>query len=91
MKAEDCPSYRYINLGEDMTKYKPENDDITTDAVKSFVQGVLDGKVCHLDHFSSCLESVLTCATRPEAACFSFNGKVDSPGTKASTVFCTYY
>jgi protein disulfide-isomerase A1 len=45
MKAADCPSYRYINLGEDMTKYKPDNDDITTDAVKSFVQGVLDGKI----------------------------------------------
>lgn len=45
MKPADCPSYRYINLGEDMTKYKPDSDEVTTDAVKTFVQGVLDGKV----------------------------------------------
>ena len=44
MKAADCPSYRYINLGEDMTKYKPESDELTTDAISAFVQGVLDGK-----------------------------------------------
>lgn len=45
MKTADCPSYRYINLGEDMTKYKPESDDITAEALKTFVQGVLDGKI----------------------------------------------
>lgn len=45
MKSADCPSYRYINLGEDMTKYKPDNDDINTETVTAFVQGVLDGKV----------------------------------------------
>lgn len=45
MKTADCPSYRYINLGEDMTKYKPENDEISTDVVTAFVQGVLDGKI----------------------------------------------
>ena len=45
MKASDCPSYRYISLGEDMTKYKPDNDEVTTEVVKNFVQGVLDGKI----------------------------------------------
>lgn len=45
MKAADCPSYRYINLGEDMTKYKPDNDDVTPEAVTGFVQSVLDGKI----------------------------------------------
>ena len=45
MKAEDCPSYRYISLGEDMTKYKPDSDEVSTDVVTAFVQGVLDGKI----------------------------------------------
>ena len=54
MKTADCPSYRYISLGEDMTKYKPENDDIATEPVKAFVQGVLDGKVRKLVQNSEC-------------------------------------
>jgi len=45
MKSDDCPTYRYISLGEDMTKYKPENDEISTDVIKAFVQGVVDGKI----------------------------------------------
>lgn len=45
LKAEQCPAIRYINLGEDMTKYKPEKDDLTTTYIQSFVQGVLDGKL----------------------------------------------
>jgi len=45
MKADECPSYRYINLAEDMTKFKPDSDEISTDAIKTFVQSVLDGKV----------------------------------------------
>jgi protein disulfide-isomerase A1 len=45
MKPEDCPSYRYINLGADMIKYKPDADDkITVDSVKTFVQDIQDGK-----------------------------------------------
>ena len=36
---------RYITLGEDMTKFKPETDDLGTESIKTFVQGVLDGKV----------------------------------------------
>lgn len=45
MKAEDCPSYRYINLGQDMVKYKPESTDkLTAAGVKAFVQDILDGK-----------------------------------------------
>jgi len=45
LKTEECPAVRYISLGEDMTKYKPTTDDLSTDAVKGFVQDVLDGKV----------------------------------------------
>jgi len=44
LKAEQCPAVRYINLGEDMTKYKPEKDDLDSAYIKEFVQGVLDGK-----------------------------------------------
>lgn len=45
MKAEDCPTYRYINLGAEMVKFKPEESDkLTADSVKSFVQEILDGK-----------------------------------------------
>ena len=28
-----------------MTKYKPTTDDLSTDAVKTFVQDVIDGKI----------------------------------------------
>ncbi len=45
LKESECPSMRYINLGEDMTKFKPKSDSLETDAVKSFVQDVLDGKI----------------------------------------------
>lgn len=45
MKPEECPSYRYISLGEDMTKYKPESEGLTTEEFKTFVQGVIDGKI----------------------------------------------
>merc|ERR1712038_2068338 len=46
LKLDECPTFRYISLGEDMTKYRPENaKDLSTDAVKSFVQDVIDGKI----------------------------------------------
>lgn len=45
LKADDCPSVRYITIGDDMTKFKPESNEITTDTIKTFVQGVLDGKI----------------------------------------------
>jgi len=44
LKATECPTYRYIHLGEDMLKYKPDTNDITADAVSSFVASILDGK-----------------------------------------------
>jgi len=44
LKVDECPTYRYITLGDDMLKYKPDTADITTDAVSSFVSSILDGK-----------------------------------------------
>ncbi|XP_033747481.1 protein disulfide-isomerase-like [Pecten maximus] len=43
LKEEECPSVRLINLGEDMSKFKPETDDLGTEAVTKFVQAFLDG------------------------------------------------
>lgn len=45
LKKEECPTFRLIQLEEDMTKFKPENAAITTDNVKQFVQDVIDGKI----------------------------------------------
>jgi len=45
LKASECPAARFITIGEDMTKYKPETADITADSMKSFVQSILDGKL----------------------------------------------
>ena len=45
MKPAECPTYRYIHLGEDMLKYKPDTGDITADSVSSFVTSILDGKL----------------------------------------------
>jgi protein disulfide-isomerase A1 len=45
MTEADVPGLRFITLGDEMTKYKPETADLTTDSVKNFVQSVLDGKI----------------------------------------------
>lgn len=45
LKAEECPAVRLITLGEDMTKYKPDNNDLSTEAVRTFVQAFRDGKL----------------------------------------------
>jgi len=44
LKVEDCPTYRYIHLGDDMVKYAPDAGDITADAVSGFVNSIIDGK-----------------------------------------------
>ena len=44
--AKEIPTVRLINLeADDMTKYKPQTTELTTDNVKAFVQDVLDGKL----------------------------------------------
>jgi len=45
LKKDDAPEIRLIKLEDEMTKFKPESKDLSADAVKKFVQGVLDGKV----------------------------------------------
>lgn len=45
LKKEETPAMRFITLGEDMTKYKPETDGLDTKSVETFVQKVLDGKM----------------------------------------------
>ena len=44
--AKEIPTVRLINLAEDdMTKYKPETKELTTENVKAFVSSVLEGKL----------------------------------------------
>jgi len=45
LKKTETPAVRVIHLGEDMTKFKPKTADLTTEAVKTFVQGVEDGSI----------------------------------------------
>lgn len=44
--AKEIPTIRLINLADDdMTKYKPETKELTTENVKTFVNDVLSGKL----------------------------------------------
>lgn len=45
LKAEDAPTTRLIKLDGDMTKYVPENKEISTEVFTEFVQSFLDGKL----------------------------------------------
>lgn len=45
MKKSELPAMRLIHLEEEMTKYKSESDDLTPEAMKTFVQALLDGKL----------------------------------------------
>ncbi|XP_069511394.1 protein disulfide-isomerase [Ambystoma mexicanum] len=45
LKKEECPSVRLITLEEEMTKYKPESDDLSADKIKEFCDQFLEGKV----------------------------------------------
>lgn len=43
---DELPTVRLINLAEDdMKKYKPEANELTTESVKTFVSSFLDGKL----------------------------------------------
>lgn len=45
LKKDQVPVMRFVKLEGEMTKYKPEKDDLTPENVRSFVQDVLDGKL----------------------------------------------
>jgi len=45
LKKEDCPTIRLINLGEEMSKFKPEVVNLLPDSVTEFVQSYIDGKL----------------------------------------------
>merc|ERR1711913_202600 len=45
IKDDELPTFRAIKLGEDMAKFKPENDAIESANVKSFVADFLEGKL----------------------------------------------
>jgi protein disulfide-isomerase A1 len=43
LKKEDSPTLRLISLGQEMTKYKPDSNEIKSDIVIKFVQKFFDG------------------------------------------------
>ncbi|XP_014785437.1 protein disulfide-isomerase 2 [Octopus bimaculoides] len=45
LKEEECPSIRLIRLDDEMSKYKPDTTDLTTESMTKFVQDFLDGKI----------------------------------------------
>jgi protein disulfide-isomerase A1 len=45
LKTTDCPTLRYVILEDDLVKYRPLTNELTTGAIKQFVQDVLDGKI----------------------------------------------
>merc|ERR1711971_930634 len=42
---EELPTFRAIKLGEDMAKFKPEDDSITAENIASFVADFIEGKL----------------------------------------------
>lgn len=45
LKKEECPAVRLITLEEEMTKYKPESDELTAEKITEFCHRFLEGKV----------------------------------------------
>lgn len=45
LKKTEKPEMRLIKLEEEMTKFKPESNEITADKIREFVNKVLDGKL----------------------------------------------
>lgn len=45
LQKGETPEMRLIKLEEEMTKFKPETKELTSDNIREFVQKVLDGKI----------------------------------------------
>ncbi len=45
LSDSDVPTYRIIKMSENMAKFKPEDGDLSADAVTKFAQGVLGGVI----------------------------------------------
>uniref|UniRef100_A0A672YRF3 protein disulfide-isomerase n=1 Tax=Sphaeramia orbicularis TaxID=375764 RepID=A0A672YRF3_9TELE len=45
LKKEECPAIRLITLEDEMTKYKPESDDITAESITEFCTKFTEGKL----------------------------------------------
>ncbi|KAM8843355.1 protein disulfide-isomerase [Synchiropus picturatus] len=45
LKKEECPAVRLITLEDEMTKYKPESDEITKDSITDFCTRFVEGKL----------------------------------------------
>uniref|UniRef100_A0A9J8AW26 protein disulfide-isomerase n=2 Tax=Cyprinus carpio TaxID=7962 RepID=A0A9J8AW26_CYPCA len=45
LKKEECPAIRLITLEEEMTKYKPENSEITAENIITFCTDFTEGKL----------------------------------------------
>ena len=45
LKKEECPAVRLITLEEEMTKYKPESDELTAEKITEFCHHFLEGKI----------------------------------------------
>ncbi|KAJ8978564.1 hypothetical protein NQ317_012087 [Molorchus minor] len=45
IQKKDIPGARLIKLEEEMAKYKPETDDLSSEGIQKFVQDFIDGKL----------------------------------------------
>jgi len=45
LKKEECPAIRLITLEDEMTKYKPESEDITAESIIAFCTLFVEGKL----------------------------------------------
>uniref|UniRef100_I3L0S0 Protein disulfide-isomerase n=1 Tax=Homo sapiens TaxID=9606 RepID=I3L0S0_HUMAN len=45
LKKEECPAVRLITLEEEMTKYKPESEELTAERITEFCHRFLEGKI----------------------------------------------